>query len=76
MRLILASASQGRLGVLRSAGIDPVVRGSGGDEDALAATLAEASSNSDGSPDLIYGQEGARKKAPGRLSLSPIRAGQ
>lgn len=41
---------------------------------ALAATLAEAA-NSDG-PDLIYGEEGARKKAPGRLSLSPIRAGQ
>ncbi len=43
---------------------------------ALAETLAEASSNSDGSPDLIYGQEGSRKKAPNRLSLSPIRAGQ
>jgi MinD-like ATPase involved in chromosome partitioning or flagellar assembly len=43
---------------------------------ALAETLAEASSNSDGSPDLIYGHEGSRKKAPGRLSLSPIRAGQ
>jgi pilus assembly protein CpaE len=43
---------------------------------ALAETLAEASSNSDGGPDLVYGQEGARKKAPGRLSLSPIRAGQ
>jgi pilus assembly protein CpaE len=43
---------------------------------ALAAALAEASSNSDGSADLVYGTEGARKKAPGRLSLSPIRAGQ
>jgi len=43
---------------------------------ALAETLAEASSNSDGGPDLVYGQEGARKKALGRLSLSPIRAGQ
>jgi len=43
---------------------------------ALAATLAEASSNSDGSADLVYGLEGARKKAPGRLSLSPLRAGQ
>ena len=43
---------------------------------ALAAALAEASSNSDGSPDLVYGAEGARKKAPGRLSLSPLRAGQ
>ena len=43
---------------------------------ALAETLAEASSNSDGSPDLVYAQEGARKKAPGRLNLSPARAGQ
>jgi pilus assembly protein CpaE len=43
---------------------------------ALAETLAEASSNSDGGPDLVYGQEGVRKKAPGRLSLSPLRAGQ
>jgi hypothetical protein len=43
---------------------------------ALAATLAEASSNSDGSPDLVYDQEGARKKAPSRLNLSPARAGQ
>jgi pilus assembly protein CpaE len=43
---------------------------------ALAATLAEASSKSDGGPDLVYGPEGATKKAPGRLNLSPIRAGQ
>jgi septum formation inhibitor-activating ATPase MinD len=43
---------------------------------ALAATLAEASSNSDGSADLVYGPEGARKKAAGRLSFSPLRAGQ
>jgi pilus assembly protein CpaE len=42
----------------------------------LAETLAEASSNSDGSPDLVYGQEGARKKTAGRLNLSPARAGQ
>ncbi len=44
---------------------------------ALAATLAEASSDSDG-PDLVYGQDksGARKRAPGSLNLSPIRAGQ
>jgi len=42
----------------------------------LAQTLAEAASNSDGSPDLVYGQEGARKKAPGGLNLSPARAGQ
>lgn len=43
---------------------------------ALADTLAEASSNSDGGPDLVYTQEGARKKATGRLNLSPARAGQ
>jgi len=43
---------------------------------ALAATLADASCNSDGGLDLVYGPEGARKKAPGRLSLSPLRAGQ
>jgi len=42
----------------------------------LAETLAEASSNSEGSPDLVYSHEGARKKLPGRLNLSPIRAGQ
>src|SRR5579859_5430081 len=43
---------------------------------ALAAALAEAS-ESDG-PDLVYGGEksAARKKAPGNLNLSPIRAGQ
>ena len=42
VRLILASASPGRLGVLRGAGIDPVVQVSGVDEDALAVTLAGA----------------------------------
>jgi pilus assembly protein CpaE len=45
---------------------------------ALAAALAEASSNSDGSPDLIYSQEKSSlpKRAPSRLSLSPLRAGE
>lgn len=42
----------------------------------LAETLADASPNGDGSPDLVYGQEGARKKVPGRLIPSPARAGQ
>jgi pilus assembly protein CpaE len=44
---------------------------------ALAAALAEASTGNDG-PDLVYGQEKSdtRKKAPGSLNLSPIRAGQ
>src|ERR1700757_3519656 len=43
---------------------------------ALAQTLADASSNSEGSQDLVYQQEGSRKKTPGRLNLSPLRAGQ
>src|ERR1700756_2091396 len=44
---------------------------------ALAQTLADASSNSEGSQDLVYQQEGSRKKTPpGRLKLSPLRAGQ
>lgn len=38
-RLILASASAGRLTVLRQAGIDPLVVVSGVDEDAVAAAL-------------------------------------
>lgn len=38
-RVILASASQGRLGVLRQAGIDPEVVVSDVDEDALLASL-------------------------------------
>jgi septum formation protein len=42
VRLVLASASPGRLAVLRGAGIDPVVRVSGVDEDALAVTLTDA----------------------------------
>jgi pilus assembly protein CpaE len=42
----------------------------------LAETLAQASSNSDGNADLVYGEDAARKKATGRLNLSPLRAGQ
>ena len=41
MRLVLGSASPARLTVLRSAGIDPVVRVSGVDEDAVAAALTD-----------------------------------
>lgn len=41
MQLILASASVGRLGVLRNAGIEPVVRVSGVDEDTVAASLSD-----------------------------------
>ncbi|WP_066905492.1 Maf family protein [Millisia brevis] len=39
MRLILASASPARLAVLRAAGVEPIVRVSGVDEDAVAAAL-------------------------------------
>jgi septum formation protein len=38
-RLVLASASTGRLKVLRQAGVDPLVAVSGVDEDAVAAAL-------------------------------------
>ncbi len=38
-RLVLASASAGRLRVLRQAGVDPLVRVSGVDEDAIVARL-------------------------------------
>jgi septum formation protein len=41
VRLVLGSASPARLGVLRAAGIDPVVRVSGVDEDAVAAALTD-----------------------------------
>jgi septum formation protein len=42
VRLVLASASPARLAVLRAAGIDPVVRVSAVDEDALARRLPGA----------------------------------
>ena len=41
-RVVLGSASSGRLRVLRSAGIDPLVAVSGVDEDALMAALGDA----------------------------------
>jgi len=43
---------------------------------ALADTLAQASPDSNGGPDLIYAPEGAPKRPPGRLNLSPARAGR
>jgi septum formation protein len=42
VQVILASASPGRLAVLRSAGLDPLVEPSGIDEEALLATLRTA----------------------------------
>ncbi len=47
-RLVLGSASPGRLKVLRQAGIDPVVMVSGVDEDLLTAGLG-----SDAAPDAV-----------------------
>lgn len=41
MQFVLASASPARLAVLRAAGIEPVVRVSGVDEDAVAAQLTD-----------------------------------
>ncbi|KAA0022635.1 Maf family protein [Antrihabitans cavernicola] len=46
-RLVLASASPARLSVLRSAGVEPVVRVSNVDEDAVAATLPADTSPAD-----------------------------
>lgn len=43
MRLVLASASPARLSVLRAAGVEPIVRVSGVDEDAVAAQLNDPS---------------------------------
>jgi septum formation protein len=47
-RLVLASASSGRLKVLRQAGVDPLVVVSGVDEDAIAAALGP-----DAPPDVV-----------------------
>jgi pilus assembly protein CpaE len=45
---------------------------------ALAAALAEASPTAEGGLDLVYAQEKAeaKKKVPGRLVITPARAGQ
>ncbi len=43
MRIVLASQSPSRLGILRSAGVEPLVHPADVDEDALLAELADAS---------------------------------
>jgi MinD-like ATPase involved in chromosome partitioning or flagellar assembly len=45
---------------------------------ALAAALAEATATAEGGLDLLYAQEKAdvKKKVPGRLVITPARAGQ
>jgi hypothetical protein len=45
---------------------------------ALAAALAEASPTAEGGLDLIYAQEkpDVKQKSPGRLVITPARAGQ
>jgi hypothetical protein len=45
---------------------------------ALAAALADASATAEGGLDLLYAQEKTdiKKKVPGRLVISPARAGQ
>ncbi len=48
IRFVLASASPARLSVLRAAGVDPLVRVSSVDEDAVAAALAP-----DAAPDTV-----------------------
>ncbi len=53
MRLVLASASPARLSVLRAAGVEPLVRVSGVDEDAVAAGLVEPSPADFGKPDSV-----------------------
>lgn len=57
VRLVLASRSPARLAVLRAAGMDPVVRVSDVDEDAVAAALP------DSSPDSVVVTELAAAKA-------------
>jgi septum formation protein len=47
MRVVLGSASVGRLGVLRQAGVDPLVIVSGVDEDAVIASLGPAAAPSE-----------------------------
>lgn len=63
-RVVLGSASSGRLAVLRNAGVDPLVIVSGVDEDAVIASLPGAA------PDLVV-QALAQAKADDVVSRLP-----
>ncbi|CAM4239873.1 Maf family nucleotide pyrophosphatase [Nocardia ninae] len=65
MKFVLASASPARREVLRSAGIDPIVRVSDVDEDAIAAALPEGTA-----PDVVV-VELARAKAAAVAATIP-----
>ncbi|MFF3224739.1 Maf family protein [Nocardia suismassiliense] len=65
MKFVLASASPARREVLRSAGIDPIVRVSDVDEDAIAAALPEGTA-----PDVVVVQL-ARAKAAAVAATIP-----
>lgn len=65
-RLVLGSASSGRLAVLRGAGIDPLVVVSGVDEDAVMAGLPATAS-----PDAVTGALAAAKVEQVASTLQP-----
>lgn len=65
-RVVLGSASTGRLGVLRNAGIDPLVVVSGVDEDGAIAALG-----SDPTPHQVVGELAAAKAAAVAAALDP-----
>ena len=65
-RLVLGSASAGRLAVLRGAGIDPLVVVSGVDEDAVMAGLPATAS-----PDDVTGTLAAAKAEQVASTLHP-----
>ncbi|ORW06993.1 Maf family protein [Mycolicibacter longobardus] len=65
-RLVLGSASAGRLAVLRGAGIDPLVMVSGVDEDAVMARLA-----ADAGPDQVTGALAAAKAQQVASTVAP-----
>jgi len=70
IRLVLASASAGRLRVLRQAGVDPMVQVSGVDEDTIVASLGP-----DASPAVVVSALAAAKAERVAAGLeSPVAA--